>query len=152
MQFLNSNLDNIKDTYALAIVACALKAAKHTNANTAVEKLKGLQNTDAHDHIWWSGKYKDTANSVEITGYALMALLDTPGDHNGILKWLLMQRNQKGGFKSSQDTVVGLEALVKYTRKYKNHNDVDLKIKYRARDREGIDLHYDQFLMDKENV
>ena len=33
----------------------------------------------------------------------------------GVLKWLLEQRNSFGGFSSTQDTVLGLEALSQYT-------------------------------------
>lgn len=45
-------------------------------------------------------------------------------------RWLLAQRNDRGGFYGTQDTVIGLEALATYGRFLTSkNNNVNLKIK-----------------------
>ncbi|NXR66779.1 OVOS protein, partial [Rhadina sibilatrix] len=58
---------------------------------------------------------------IEITSYVLLALLNrtkhTPEDLSYISRvvyWLIKQQNPYGGFSSSQDTVVALQALAQY--------------------------------------
>ncbi|KAM9811421.1 alpha-2-macroglobulin-like protein 1 [Syngnathus typhle] len=67
-----------------------------------------------------SGKGLDSLE-VEITSYVLLALLSGPTlpgfglDYTiGIVRWLTQQQNAFGGFSSTQDTVVALQALAKY--------------------------------------
>uniref|UniRef100_A0A8D3DNR8 Alpha-2-macroglobulin-like n=1 Tax=Scophthalmus maximus TaxID=52904 RepID=A0A8D3DNR8_SCOMX len=58
---------------------------------------------------------------VEMTAYVLLALLSGPimpdfglDYSSGIVRWLAQQQNPYGGFSSTQDTVVALQALAKY--------------------------------------
>ncbi|NXL70913.1 OVOS protein, partial [Leptocoma aspasia] len=58
---------------------------------------------------------------IEMTSYVLLALLNrtklTPEDLSSISRivyWLIKQQNPYGGFSSSQDTVVALQALAQY--------------------------------------
>uniref|UniRef100_A0A3B4B2V5 Alpha-macroglobulin receptor-binding domain-containing protein n=1 Tax=Periophthalmus magnuspinnatus TaxID=409849 RepID=A0A3B4B2V5_9GOBI len=58
---------------------------------------------------------------VEMTSYVLLALLSGPAlpdfglDYgSSIVRWLTQQQNPYGGFCSTQDTVVALQALAKY--------------------------------------
>ncbi|NXJ71585.1 OVOS protein, partial [Rostratula benghalensis] len=58
---------------------------------------------------------------IEMTSYVLLALLNkaklTPEDSSyifHIVRWLVKQQNPYGGFSSSQDTVVALQALAQY--------------------------------------
>ncbi|XP_010225972.1 PREDICTED: alpha-2-macroglobulin-like protein 1 [Tinamus guttatus] len=58
---------------------------------------------------------------VELTAYVLLALLSKPNvtqtdllRASGIVAWLNRQQNAYGGFASTQDTVVALQALAKY--------------------------------------
>uniref|UniRef100_A0A182JDJ2 TEP1-F n=1 Tax=Anopheles atroparvus TaxID=41427 RepID=A0A182JDJ2_ANOAO len=63
------------------------------------------------ERCWWN---RPCSVDVEMSAYALLATLEAnPGGLEGlpILKWLVAQRNDKGGFQSTQDTVVGLQAL-----------------------------------------
>lgn len=64
---------------------------------------------------WYHPKSKD----VEVTSYMLMVLLEeAPAeDCLPIIKWLIAQRNSNGGFSSTQDTVIGLQALTKFAYK-----------------------------------
>nr|XP_040025850.1 alpha-2-macroglobulin [Gasterosteus aculeatus aculeatus] len=67
-----------------------------------------------------SGKGPDSLE-VEMSSYVLLALLSGPAvpgfglDYSsGIVRWLVQQQNPYGGFSSTQDTVVALQALAKY--------------------------------------
>lgn len=53
---------------------------------------------------------------VEITSYGVLALIQAKrfAEVLPYFKWLLAQRNDRGGFFGTQDTVVGLEALALY--------------------------------------
>ncbi|XP_035389855.1 ovostatin-like [Electrophorus electricus] len=62
--------------------------------------------------------------AVEISSYVLLAVLTTDqlsaadlGYANRIVSWLVRQQNPYGGFSSTQDTVVALQALALYSTK-----------------------------------
>lgn len=69
------------------------------------------------------------ALNVETAGYALLAQLYLGRlKHGGpIVKWLTEQRNSGGGFISTQDTCVALQALAKYSEKTAGAN-LDLSV------------------------
>uniref|UniRef100_A0A8C4UZE8 Alpha-macroglobulin receptor-binding domain-containing protein n=1 Tax=Falco tinnunculus TaxID=100819 RepID=A0A8C4UZE8_FALTI len=83
--------------------------------------------------VHWQREYKPPAEhfpvfysrapsaEIEITSYVLLALLNkarlSPEDLSyisRIVHWLVKQQNPYGGFSSSQDTVVALQALAQY--------------------------------------
>ncbi|XP_075468699.1 alpha-2-macroglobulin-like protein 1 [Ascaphus truei] len=68
------------------------------------------------------GESGGSAN-VELTSYVLLALISGPtvqaeelSKASEIVNWLNKQQNPYGGFSSTQDTVVAIQALAKYTR------------------------------------
>ncbi|XP_037809421.1 CD109 antigen-like [Lucilia sericata] len=151
VEFLNSNLNNTNDIYVLLLIATAIKRARHPKATPLLNKLNLL--CKEHNGLkWWSANDENLANDVEITAYSAIALLETPGDHTSILRWLIEQRNAKGGFISSYDTVVGMEALVKFSEIYKDLNNTSLKISYSAKDLQGIELANDKFHINSKNI
>ena len=141
----------MNDIYALSVVATVLKRAKHNTANTVINQLKSY-GREEKGLKWWSGNDVNPANDIEITAYSAMCLLETPGDHTSVLKWLIEQRNANGGFSSSHDTVVGMEALVKFSEKYKNLRNMNLKITYKAQDDKGTELKTGELFVDSENL
>lgn len=105
-------------------------------ANEILGKLKPM--VRERDGLkWWTSnnKNEETANDVEITAYILMALLESSpkDDYSSIFNWLLKQRNNKGGFGSTHDTVVGLQALIKYAEKAPRSQDAHVKVHYVAK-------------------
>jgi CD109 antigen len=115
--------------YAVALIAYTmLKGDRNVEAERALRLLKDCAVTDG-DHTYW--QYEKTpscvANSwsyycrprscdVETTAYALLAFTSKEdiAYSLGIVRWLIEQRNPRGGFKSTQDTVVALQALSEY--------------------------------------
>jgi CD109 antigen len=56
------------------------------------------------------------STDIEATGYATLALIEhgDPVNAGRAAKWLVGHRNSMGGFGSTQDTVVALQALTRY--------------------------------------
>eukprot|EP00079_Xenopus_tropicalis_P018079 XP_004918895.2 PREDICTED: alpha-2-macroglobulin-like [Xenopus tropicalis] len=69
----------------------------------------------AADLPYW---HRAPSAEVELTSYVLLALLSGPnkdlGKASEIVNWLSKQQNPHGGFSSTQDTVVALQALAEY--------------------------------------
>ena len=68
--------------------------------------------------------------SVETTGYAILALLEG-GDRltaSAAARWLVTQRNSFGGYGSTQDTVVGLQALSEFSASARFDVDIDVTL------------------------
>lgn len=75
-------------------------------------------------------KQSKTLN-IEITSYGLLAILEGGHFADGFpyFKWLLNQRNNKGGFISTQDTVMGLQALAKFAQRISiSDNNVEIVV------------------------
>lgn len=70
--------------------------------------------------------------NIEITSYGLLAILESKRFTDGFpyFKWLLSQRNNKGGFISTQDTVLGLQALAKFAERISvRDNNIQMVVK-----------------------
>ncbi len=107
---LERQLSDISDTYTLAIGSYALELAGSPHADVAHEQLMSKATTDEEGLHW------GPSNAVETTGYATLALLQR-GDYanaSRAARWLVTQRNAFGGYGSTQDTVVGLQALIEF--------------------------------------
>lgn len=119
LKFIQSKIDSVKDNYSLAILAHALQVLKHPKKDYVIDKLhKASCNSDGFTYWTVDGREQEAnekprSMNIEITGYALQAFLEAGRENEGfsILKWLISQRNSKGGFYSTQDTIIGLEAL-----------------------------------------
>ncbi|XP_037812885.1 C3 and PZP-like alpha-2-macroglobulin domain-containing protein 8 [Lucilia sericata] len=131
LDFLSNNIHEIDDIYSLAIMATAFQMAKHEQASLVLEKLKPLAK-NSNGLQWWEDNSDYRVTDIEITSYILLALLYTPGQYLPIAKWLLEQRNVRGGFKSTQDTVVGLQALIKFFQLTVPQKDTLKKVSCRA--------------------
>ncbi|XP_066457489.1 alpha-2-macroglobulin-like protein 1 isoform X2 [Eleutherodactylus coqui] len=114
-------------TYKLALKAYAYTLADNEENRAAVmeklyekaSKADGLlywtQETKSDSESYWS---KPKSVDVEMTSYALLSLasIKNPtkqqlGDMAAINRWLSRQQNSRGGFSSTQDTVVALQAM-----------------------------------------
>uniref|UniRef100_A0A8D2NIM6 Ovostatin n=1 Tax=Zonotrichia albicollis TaxID=44394 RepID=A0A8D2NIM6_ZONAL len=124
---------NISEVYTQALMAYAFcLAGKAEKCESFLEELqKSAKEVDGSQH--WeqeqrspsdkSPSFLDHAPSadVEITSYVLLALLHKPNRNkedltkaSGIVQWIIRQQNPYGGFSSTQDTVIALQALAAY--------------------------------------
>ena len=89
-------------------------------ANTTAEgKFWELQKEEEVEcsHCWW--RYRPSSEAVEMTAYMVMSHVlrsELPLAVDSV-KWLGRQRNSQGGFVSTQDTVVALQALSLYSQR-----------------------------------
>lgn len=134
VNFLANKVDamssDMKDAYTLAITAYALSlvgSAKKVKALAELRKLAtekdGLmywqekqEVSKLNDNPWWRPYYRPRSADIEITAYALLAFSLNKDISVGlaISRWLSQQRNSLGGYSSTQDTVIGLQALSEF--------------------------------------
>ncbi|XP_074786572.1 LOW QUALITY PROTEIN: complement C4-like [Athene noctua] len=94
-------------TYALALVDTG-----PPGPSPALERLRSLARPAQGGRAWfWPAG--GAAATVEATAYGLLALLQHRDGHGAAraARWLREQSNYGGGFRSTQDTLVALEAL-----------------------------------------
>jgi len=147
--YLEGQLDTIDDAYTTAIVTYALELADSGRAADAHAKLMDMAEEDENGLHWGDvveplplegGEGEDImpvpmrsvmpneSVAVEATGYATLALTQHGDALNAsrAAKWLVSQRNAYGGYGSTQDTVVALQALTEFSTGARA--DVDLTI------------------------
>ncbi|XP_071943363.1 C3 and PZP-like alpha-2-macroglobulin domain-containing protein 8 [Antedon mediterranea] len=131
-KFLEDNIQNIDDPYTAALTAYALVKLDSQESNRAVRILRNMAITQNGYTSWrlngnpvetvarFGGfeDLKQTINSaeVEMTAYGLLTYtaLGDIASSLPIVKWLSQQRNTLGGFTSTQDTCIALQALSEY--------------------------------------
>ncbi len=134
--YLGGKVDGITDPYALALTTYALELGGSSKAAQAKEALMALAIKD-EDGLHWSAGAAPLAEEqgglapvegdlmpidllpsldIEATGYATLALIESNDRVNAAqaAKWLVGRRNSQGGFGTTQDTVVALQALTEY--------------------------------------
>ncbi|XP_029110202.1 alpha-2-macroglobulin-like protein 1 [Scleropages formosus] len=127
---LRSDVSYLTSTYTTALMAYAFSLAGDGEKRAQLmTRLYGLAVTEG-GLLHWSQSASETAGSltVEMTSYVLLAVLSTAaplsaaelGYATGIVRWLVKQQNAYGGFSSTQDTVVALQALALYSTMVKN--------------------------------
>ena len=148
VSFLEGLVDRIDDPYAMALTSYALELADSPSAGGAFDRLMGMAKED-EDGLHWgdrpvplpltdepdAGQHRpirpqpgEQSAAIETTGYATMALLEHGDRFNAsrAARWLVTRRNAFGGFGSTQDTVVGLQALTQFSTA--SLSDVDMTI------------------------
>uniref|UniRef100_A0A3B4CL94 Uncharacterized protein n=1 Tax=Pygocentrus nattereri TaxID=42514 RepID=A0A3B4CL94_PYGNA len=123
---LKSSIGNLTNTYTTALLAYTFSLAKeHDTREHLLKKLDSVA-ISGGGPLHWSQSASDDSDSlsVEISSYVLLAVLTTAevtaadlGYANRIVTWLVRQQNPYGGFSSTQDTVVALQALALYSTK-----------------------------------
>ncbi|XP_073826180.1 CD109 antigen-like [Musca autumnalis] len=154
LQYLADHVENEDNIYSLALILLVFQKSKHPLAEKVIDKLQ--QKSKFENSLkWWSNSTEFDNNDIEVTSYVLQALLETeeePGKILPIIKWLIGQRNNLGGFDSTQDTVVGLQALVAFAEKYSpTRGGGKVKIHFKAMDEEGVETTSCYFEVDQEN-
>ncbi|KAM6959235.1 alpha-2-macroglobulin [Aplochiton taeniatus] len=113
------------NTYTTALFSYTFSLAgdqeTRTKLLTYLDKKAKTQGGTRHWVRTGASSEKLDSLEVEMTSYVLLALLSGPTlpgfglDYSAsIVRWLVQQQNSFGGFASTQDTVVALQALAKY--------------------------------------
>ncbi|NXF11304.1 A2ML1 protein, partial [Smithornis capensis] len=131
--------------YSLALAANAFAVAGDKALRQKILKRLDKAAIISDDQIFWSQQSKQEEDSVywyrapsvdvELTASILMAHLtksslssDEIRKASQIVSWLTKQQNPYGGFASTQDTVVALEALALYATKIFSNDGPDLHV------------------------
>uniref|UniRef100_UPI003D2F3166 alpha-2-macroglobulin-like precursor n=1 Tax=Rhinatrema bivittatum TaxID=194408 RepID=UPI003D2F3166 len=123
--------ETVTNLYTLALMAYALSLTGDVDTRALIMNLIDSQAIESDGQIHW--RYSTQAPEsegywaqplsvdIELTAYVLLACLSDPdvgsidmGRASAIVRWLTKQQNAYGGFSSTQDTVVALQALTKY--------------------------------------
>jgi CD109 antigen len=158
VRYLEGKLDEMTDPYEVAITTYALELADSPLKNQAYEKLMSLAKEDENGLHWGSDDIiplpelqkeeggpavmrpfepnVNASSDIETTAYATLALTRHGDAFNAsrASQWLVSRRNAFGGYGSTQDTVVTLQALTEYAAGVRS--DVDLTIILKG---DGID-------------
>ncbi len=150
IDYLAGRLDAVDDPYSLALVAYALELADSPSAQQAYDRLMAIAQDDEDGLHWGGGRQEplpreggrgfapfgdiQISSDIEATGYGTLALIQHGDQLNAgrAAKWLVTHRNSLGGFGSTQDTVVALQALTEFATLASA--DVDLTVIVRAGD------------------
>ena len=149
ISYLEDALDDMEDAYTIAITAYALELAGSGSSDDAYDMLIELAIEDENGLHWGSSDdilpleesqpedgriiapglpMQNQSADIEITAYATLALTEHGDTFNSsqAAKWLTSQRNAYGGYGSTQDTVMALQALINYSSG--TRADVDLTV------------------------
>ncbi|XP_063245195.1 CD109 antigen-like isoform X2 [Bacillus rossius redtenbacheri] len=123
--YIARNLDGLEDMYAIALCSYALQLSGHPAKEAAFNILEGKAMSTEDTKMWKRPLQKEDEKNpwhalpnsvdVEMSAYALLSYLQKglTQDAIPIMKWLVSQQNENGGFASTQDTVIALTSLAK---------------------------------------
>ncbi|XP_032065550.1 alpha-2-macroglobulin-like [Thamnophis elegans] len=151
--------------YLRALLAYAFAlAGKEEKRQEMLDSLLKVAVKDEDGSIHWERTWKPRQRSdfphstrapsfeVEMTAYVLLALLKKepyPSEEEltssaAIVKWLTKQQNSRGGFASSQDTVVALQALSQYKTLTYSKDGIDARATLSSGDAVLREFHVDR--------
>nr|BAR45615.1 thioester-containing protein 4 [Scolopendra japonica] len=150
IEILEKDLDSIESDYDLVFVTYVLHLANSSSKDVAFQKMNERSKTVGDTKFWTmplpeinqSDPYayynRPRSVDVEMTSYALLtySLRNMIAEGLPIMRWLLTKRNSNGGFESTQDTVVGIQALAHYAKKISAGDGSNMKVKFSYKDGE----------------
>ncbi|XP_070767453.1 complement C4-B [Enoplosus armatus] len=133
--YLLTHLEELDHPYAVAITVYCLAVClpKGTDLSSAWTKLQALATEGKNGCYLWTrdntqNREKADGITVETSAYALLAAVELGKTQwaDKAACWLTTQENYFGGFKSSQDTIMALEALSEYELKRSTSPEANL--------------------------
>ncbi|XP_059143996.1 CD109 antigen-like [Physella acuta] len=128
LAYAEQEVAKLDDLYVLAMASYAFQLAGSNMTQAVLDKLeaestqkdgmKYWQQSDQPRIITWQSPNPTKAVDIEMTAYVLLTYTKR-GDlvaGKSIMQWITKQRNANGGFISTQDTVVALNALSEYAK------------------------------------
>ncbi|XP_032065555.1 alpha-2-macroglobulin-like isoform X2 [Thamnophis elegans] len=151
--------------YLRALLAYAFAlAGKEEKRQEMLDSLLKVAVKDEDGSIHWERSWKPKQRSdfpfylrapsfeVEATSYVLLAFLNkkpSPSEEElttatTIVKWLIKQQNSNGGYTSTQDTVVALQALSQYRTLTYSKDGIDARVTLSSGDAVLREFHVDR--------
>ncbi|XP_075699316.1 alpha-2-macroglobulin-like [Rhinoderma darwinii] len=159
LRCLNKASVNVSNVYTQALLAYTFTLSGDTNLRKTVMDYLEEKAVRGDGQLHWkrdsappsevSYWYRAPSAEVELTSYVLLALLSGPtpdlGEASKIVNWLSKQQNPYGGYSSTQDTVVALQAMAKYAEMtFSDKGDMTVDV----RSKSGF---FEHFHVDKNN-
>ncbi|XP_069579786.1 CD109 antigen [Brachyistius frenatus] len=125
----------VSSDYSLSLLTYALAVAGSSSATAALSDLIGRAEIQDGVPTWsspdagLSSSWQPRSADMEMAAYVLLSQHRQGRTSEGLdlMKWLSRQRNHNGGFGSTQDTVVALQALSTFAA-LRGSLDVDLAV------------------------
>uniref|UniRef100_A0A3P9CV66 Alpha-2-macroglobulin-like protein 1 n=1 Tax=Maylandia zebra TaxID=106582 RepID=A0A3P9CV66_9CICH len=120
---LKDSMNDLSNTYTTALLAYVFTLAGDVETRAHLLEYLDKVAEKQGSFIYWTQKSTETSASlsVEISSYVLLAQISaSPTSEElayafSIVRWLTEQQTYYGGFSSTQDTVVALQALAFYS-------------------------------------
>ncbi|XP_068564419.1 CD109 antigen [Cebidichthys violaceus] len=137
LMFLETRLAlGVSSNYSLAMLSYALALSGSSSANAALSELIGRAEMRDGVPMWsspdggMSSSWQPRSADMEMASYVLLAQYQLGHITEGLalMKWLSQQRNHRGGFGSTQDTVVALQALSQFAALTPQNTDVRITV------------------------
>ncbi|KAL2085076.1 hypothetical protein ACEWY4_018396 [Coilia grayii] len=162
LNFLKSSVSDVSNTYATALLAYTFSLAGEEDIRAQLLKHLDSVATSDGSLLHWSKSSSERADSlaVETSSYVLLAVLTKPtlttadlGYAARIVSWLVKQQNPYGGFSSTQDTVVALQALALYaTRVFSPHGSSTVTVQSAGGTKHQLDVNQHNTLLYQERA
>ncbi|XP_036065942.1 CD109 antigen-like [Oryzias melastigma] len=137
LNYLENKLSSgVVSNYSLSLVAYALARGNRPLASRALSELRSRADNIDGVMMWTPSAglnshdlSRPQSAQIEMAAYVLLALFVRGSFIEGIalMKWLSIQRNHLGGFGTTQDTVIALQALAYYAA-FSGANAINVKI------------------------
>ncbi|KAM4042806.1 CD109 antigen isoform 2-T2 [Anomaloglossus baeobatrachus] len=125
--YLESQMNEvIADNYTLSLVTYALSLVGRSKAKEGLDLLNDRAEHSGDLRFWKSniqsapGWWQPSSVDIEVASYVLMShvIQNRVSEGVAVMKWLSQQRNYRGGYSSTQDTIVALQAISSFASKY----------------------------------
>ncbi|XP_055545961.1 thioester-containing protein 1 allele S1-like isoform X2 [Wyeomyia smithii] len=138
--FIAERVRNLSRSYDLALAAYALQLVGHSGKRYPLDKLLEQSKINPERTMrWWD----DGSASIETASYVLLTMMSAglSVDAMPIMRWLISQRYDKGGYDNTQNTFVGLKALAEYSYKLSvSRNNYTVELSYGDNQRQNIQV------------
>ncbi|XP_005452481.2 CD109 antigen isoform X2 [Oreochromis niloticus] len=137
LMYLETHLAlGVSSNYSLSLLTYALALAGSSKAQSALNNLTGRAEIRDGVPMWFSlddglsSSWQPRSSDIEMASYVLLShyKLNLIPEGLNLMKWLSQQRNHRGGFGSTQDTVVALQALSMFAARIGSY-DIDVTIR-----------------------
>ncbi|XP_075058734.1 CD109 antigen-like [Mixophyes fleayi] len=125
--YLESEMNEvISDNYTLSLVTYALSLVGRNKAKEGLDLLNNRAEKEGSLRFWKSqvetapNWWQPSSTDIEVASYVLLShvIQNRVAEGAAVMKWLSQQRNYLGGYASTQDTILALQAMSSFASKY----------------------------------
>ncbi|KAM3912628.1 alpha-2-macroglobulin-like [Leptodactylus fuscus] len=127
--YLRKSVNDVKDSHTQSILAYVFALSGDHNLRNQMLKKLDESAVKTGGMMYWKRKW-GSDGEPETASYTVLALLSDETttteeleECTNIIRWLMSLQNAWGGFYSSQDTTLGLQAMAKYAEAIKHKKE-----------------------------